>query len=225
MKWIYNISESTKNYHNTDIEADSFYQIPENVLQEYQMSVQLISDLALGIVKMSADGSTAYPGNGSDHVNFLKGSNKQIVQTQFEREDLTLKVACAKATVDENSVATIEFLIPGVMASGEGRYISGGYCFFDVNTPGDLVYEIAVVDKDNVLGYGDNTVLRTYYDDEADSENQGWYITTTRPLEIETLGFYGFIPSELYLVIKAKKANNITTGTFYVNIEYGKKDA
>lgn len=143
------------------------------------------------------------------------------VQTRFERDDLILKIARAKADVDENGEALIELKVPGVMAQGGCRWIDGGKAFFDVGHAGDAVIEVAIVDKDNVLGYGANTVLKTYHDDECDLENQGWYIYPTRPLEIETLGYYGQIPSELYLVIKAKKAAGHESGTFFCNMFWG----
>jgi hypothetical protein len=157
----------------------------------------------------------------ADYKSIGNLSPKQSVRTQFERDDLILKIACAKATVDSNSEALIELKIPGVLADDDCRWIDGGKAFFDSPTAGDKVVEISIVDKDNVLGYGANTILKTYHDEECDAINQGWYIYPTRPLEIETLGYYGKIPAELYLVIKAKKANDITTGTFYVSIDWG----
>jgi len=152
---------------------------------------------------------------------YLLNDSPKTVRTQFERDDLILKIAKAKADVDIDGVAVVEIKIPGVMADDGCRWIDGGKAFFDVGHAGDAVIEVAIVDKDNVLGYGSNTVLKTYHDDECDAINQGWYIYPTRPLEIETLGYYGKIPSELYLIIKAKKAAGHESGTFFVSLDWG----
>lgn len=157
-------------------------------------------------------------------TNYKDSSNKKIdqsVKTQFERDDLILKIACGKADVDINSEALIDLLVPGVLAEGGGRYVSGGHCFFDSPLAGDKITEICVIDKDDVLGYGANTVVQTYHDEDVDSDNKGWYISPQRPLEVETLGFYGFIPSELYLRIKGKRSNSVTTGKLFTDIEWG----
>lgn len=222
-KWIHNLSGSTKNYHNSDITDGSFYLIPVNLLSEYQSSDSLISDLALGYVKMSSDGDNDLTGTGSDHVDFLKGRITYNVQTQFERDDLILKICSGQSSVGGDSTATVDIKVPGVYANGDVVYISGGDCWFDEQHKDDRVLEIEVIDIDDVLGYGANVVLKTYHDSDVPEENQGWRIPIKYGhIYAETLGFYGIIPAELYIRVKGKKGGSLTTGTMYLNIEWGR---
>ncbi|NJO48141.1 MAG: hypothetical protein HC840_00335 [Leptolyngbyaceae cyanobacterium RM2_2_4] len=78
-KYIYNLTEEARTYQGREIAAGAFYQITANLDAEYASDSQLISDLALGIVKMSSNGSSALSGSGSSHVDFLKNSIPPVV--------------------------------------------------------------------------------------------------------------------------------------------------
>jgi len=158
-------------------------------------------------------------------TNFKDSANqltKQEVETQFEKPDKTIKLASVKASVDENGEAIALLKAPGTPGSGDGRYVSEGTGWFDSKHPDDKVIELEVVDVDNILGYGANTVLKHWCDDEA-GNNEGWYIPYhTGVAHVDTLGGYAFLPAGLYLRIVAKKGGDITTGAFYLNIKWGK---
>lgn len=165
-----------------------------------------------------ADFETNYKSDGNKSLTPVLTS----VTTLFEKNDKDLKLCSAEAAVGEDSIATIEFKTPGVMANGEGRWIASGMAWFDTKNPHDRIIEINIIDKDNVLGYGANTVIKTYHDDEIDSAQAGYRVPPIGHVDVETLAGYGFLPAELYLQIKGKKGGDITTGFFFVNLEWGK---
>ena len=150
-------------------------------------------------------------------------SPKSSVQTQFERSDLILKICSAAADVQSDSTATITIKVPGVLADGNVMFISGGDAWFNEQHKDDRICKISIIDKDNVLGYGADTVLKTYHDELVDEPNQGWRIPIKfGHIYAETLGFYGEVPASLYVVIEGKKGGSITTGTMYLNLEWGR---
>lgn len=159
-------------------------------------------------------------------TNFKNKSNKPIkteVITQFEKEDKILKLFSGEVDV-VNGVATLLLKTPGVPGSG-GRYIDWGVAWFNEQHNGDKVYKVEVVDIDNLLGYGAGVILRTYHDEAALEENCGWRIPKTEGVvEVDALGGYGFLPSGFYLRIIGKKGESQQTGTFYVNLKWGKDE-
>lgn len=143
------------------------------------------------------------------------------VQTQFETANKTIKLACGEGDVGSDSTATILVVVPGTPGSGDGRWLNSGEAFFDVATAGDKILGVWFVDHDNIMGGGVDTVVGSYTDDAAPTDNQGWYLPPVRgTVKAETIGYYGFAPSGFYIKIVAKKANSITTGKFYVNLEW-----
>jgi len=68
-------------------------------------------------------------------------------------------------------------------------------------------------------------IVGSYTDDDAPSSNQGWYIPSQKgEIKAEAIGGYGFAPAGYYIMITAKKGGGLTSGTFYVNLEWGKKE-
>lgn len=136
-------------------------------------------------------------------------------------------------TDPDTGLVTVMIKIPGVMANGDGRYITGGDAFFGSADLEDKVTQVLCVDVDNVLGYGANTPIKAFHDDEVDEANAGWYIGIDQYsavgnasfVEIKPLGGYAFVPAELYLVITAKKDPANKVGTFYCNVSWGKKSS
>lgn len=175
-----------------------------------------------------------HPDTMDFEANYKINGNKnpqQVVTTQFELNNKDIKVANMRGNVDPTSgVAVAQIKSPGIMANGNGRYLAGGEAFFDYAHTLDIVTKIEIVDVDNVLGYGAETVIKSYHDDESDLSNQGWIIGVdtfnsignSGSIEVETLGGYGFIPAELYLRITAQKDPANKTGTFFVNVFWGK---
>jgi len=160
-------------------------------------------------------------------TNFKPTANAPIlptltsVTTQFEIPNKTLKLFCGEGDVQSDSTATILMLVPGTPGSGKGRFINSGEAFFDAPTAGDKILGVWFVDHDNILGGGVDAVIGSYTDDAAPLANQGWYLPPVRgTLKAETIGYYGFAPSGFYMKIVAKKANGITTGKLFINIEW-----
>lgn len=153
-----------------------------------------------------------------------------VVTTQFELRNKTIKLASVSGAVQEDGTVAVYLKVPGTpnpsgLDTLEGRWISSGVAFFDIPTPGDRVTSVRFVDHDNILGYGEDFVVGSYTDDEADIENQGWFLPPKKgEIIAEAIGGYGFAPSGFYIMITAKKGNSITTGTFYINIEWGKTE-
>lgn len=56
MKYIHNLSGSTKTYVGTEIIDGAYFQIPSMKLSKYSEDEKLISDIVSGAVKMSRDG-------------------------------------------------------------------------------------------------------------------------------------------------------------------------
>lgn len=159
--------------------------------------------------------------------NYKSAANKSLkteVVTQFEKDDKVLKLFKAKASVGENSLALIEIKVPGDPET-EGRFVDSGMVWFDIHNADDQIQLLEIVDIDNLYGYGAGTVLKKWHDDGAEVDNQGWYVPSTNvPLQVTSLGGYGFIPSGTYIRIKAKKGQNQTSGTLYLNIKWGKEE-
>lgn len=77
-KYIHNISGSIKTYHGAEIGDTSFYEIPLNLLVEFQTDISVLSDLLAGIIRMSSDGLTDYSSIPLNNLNFLKNENQEI---------------------------------------------------------------------------------------------------------------------------------------------------
>lgn len=147
---------------------------------------------------------------------------KTNVVTAFEENDKRLKCARGEATYSSNE-CTISFPIP----SG-GRWIAGGSAFTDVFYCGDYVHTCQLVDVDNILGLGANTVLANYEDSDMASGSQGWYFEPdangTGFIEIEPIGGYAYINEGLYLKLNFKKHGSSTATKVFVNIWWGKEE-
>jgi hypothetical protein len=165
--------------------------------------------------------------NTSDFVaNYKANGNKsptaQVI-TQFEKRDKTLKLSSAQQDVGGDSLATLLIKIPGTPGSTDGRWINGGIAWFDDQHKDDRVVSVSFTDEDNILGYGAGFVVGSYTDYNLDEPQQGWRIPNKRGvIEVEAIGGYGFAPSGFYLKIVGKKGGSLTTGTFYINIEWAK---
>lgn len=73
-RYIHNKSQSNKTYAGQTVTADSFYQVPENLIFEFSTDNNLLSDIANNIVAISEDGSTDIT-SISDQIDFLKTGN------------------------------------------------------------------------------------------------------------------------------------------------------
>lgn len=206
------------------IHPNEYYQIlPEEEI-EWANDSKLLTDIANGIaiVAKASDGSADIT-DVNEAINYLKDNLPKEVQTQFEKNDKILKLICTKGQTDATGLVTISIKVPGIYANGDGRYVEKGIAFFGTKREGDKVVKVQVVDKDNVLGYGANFVVKTWHDEEAPSSDQGWYINSQVGYsEVDSFGGYGFIPAQLYLEVQAQSAAQVAGENFYLNLKWGK---
>lgn len=71
-KWIKNISGETKTYVGVEIQTNTFFQIPHQLLPKFENSQDLLSDILANNVQMSRDGSTVLSGIPIEHLNYLR---------------------------------------------------------------------------------------------------------------------------------------------------------
>lgn len=144
------------------------------------------------------------------------------VQTRFERTDLVLKCCRQFAPFGASGIAEMSIKIPA-----DGRFIAGGYAFTDSFTPGDCVTAISVTDVDNITGAGAETILQTYHDDDLPASAQGWYFwpqpQAGGEVEIDPIGYYGFVPGGLYLEIYYQRAPSGTATGVWTDIYWAKQ--
>ena len=72
MKYIYNASEEVKSYEGWDIQPSEYYIITEQYAARFATNARLLADLATGLVKMSANGTSPLSGSVSTQIDFLK---------------------------------------------------------------------------------------------------------------------------------------------------------
>lgn len=182
-------------------------------------------------------------------------SPKSEVKTQFERDDLTIKMAKIKETIVDGE-CRVELKVPGILGSGDGRYLAGGYGMLDTYDPDDYIictvedvdrviaWQIALAqDPESVAPVSDATVqalgtypnypiVGSYTEEECGASNEGWYFwpcarggndAAIGEIELEPLGFYGFIPSGFYLVFTIIRPN-VSGGTIRGDIIWGKRE-
>lgn len=164
--------------------------------------------------------------------NYRVHANKPIkseVVTQFEKEDLILKLVSKEANFGESDECEIVFEIPGEFDGATiSRYIAGGYANSDAYKFGDRVTAAEIVDVNGVTGYPPGTVLGSYHDENAASDEQGWRFWAAQggegECEIEPLGGYGQLLGGLYLRIKFKKCDGSPATKVCANLLWGIKD-
>lgn len=108
-------------------------------------------------------------------------------------------------TVTKNTTTSIDFKI----VDTGGVYINGGTLLLQDHVWGDW-FEIQIIDIDNILGYGANTVLKNYI--------KKWYVHPDMPcLELEA-EYAGHILKDLYLRCKYHSVG--TTNNVKVALNY-----
>lgn len=113
--WIHNITEQEKIYQGRPISPGQFFNIPANLLVEYQEDQDLILDLLNGEAKISLDGQVDYLGSGVQHLNVLK----QIDTTQKDSDGAILSRVKVTQTGWNYQLIAVEI---------ETSKTSGAYC-------------------------------------------------------------------------------------------------
>lgn len=223
MKKIKNTTVSAKTWVGQEVAAGEYYEIQPNEEIRWANDSTVLSDIGSGDALVNDGASDIIDVNKA--INFLKGLLPSEVVTQFEKDDKMLKLACGVAECDGEGRAIVELEVPGTPGSGEGRYIDAGRVWFDTAHDDDKVEKVEIVDVNDMLGAGENFVVRTWHDDDVAEENQGWFIPKSQNgIAVESLGGYGFIPAGFTLRITGKKGSSQTSGKLYVNLKWGKQE-
>jgi hypothetical protein len=206
-----------------EIQPSDYYEISSIELLKWQTDSKVLSDIGSGDGIINNGTSDIEDVNSA--IDYLKNLQPRPVITQFERTDIVLKICCNNSTFDVNGEATLNFQVPGTPGTADGRYVAGGYAFTDVMGFGDKVEEINVIDIDDILGYGANAVLQTYHETDLSDSYKGWYFWPSPQaggeIEIDPMGYYGFLPSGLYLQIKFKKTEASGATKVFCNTWWG----
>lgn len=203
---------------------------------ERGLSIQVVSDNDVFYKLLSYDGPLAIEcsilkSETADvedfENNYSSVTGKQVkanVRTQFEDEEIVLKLMRAKGQADANGDLVLTIPIPGSFPS-VGRYAAGFWCFTDNYGWDDHIEMIEVVDVDGLTGMPAGTVLKVYHEDELDPENKGWFFwlnyATEGEVEVEPLGYYGQIVAGLSVRITFKVAANAKVK---INGYWGKRE-
>lgn len=105
-------------------------------------------------------------------------------------------------TATKNSTTDFDYKIPL-----DDIYINGGEVTTKDSTIGDCI-KIQIVDRDNILGYGANTVLKTYL--------EKWYINPNGRMVLD-VPYAGQVPKNLYLRVKYTSTGTDTDVKIAVN--------
>lgn len=217
--FVKNISGGVFTLMGKEFTVDESWQLPDNLRSEWANDSSVIVAIAAGNVILN-DGASDIS-DIAKQISYIKNGLPSEVTTQFEKNDKTLKMCSAACDFDANGVALMSIKVPGTYGT-DVRFISGGELWTSDQHKDDRVLEVSIVDVDNILGYGANTVIQTYHDTDVPEAQQGWRIPFKRgQVDAETIGGYGVIPAELYLSIKVITGHGNATGTAYVNIEWG----
>lgn len=241
LKYIKNNSAATLTYQGQDIGPGVYFLIPATEDVNWMLNNELLADISSGAAVVSKTGdSSGEILNAADGLRYLSNLLPSEVVTQFEKNDKDLKLCCAGAAVDGVTGEAIIYLqVPGALdpeffqavpnpdnfdrSAGSGRYIDEGAAFFDVSHAGDKIKEIWAVIRGP--SSAEDVLLKAYHDeDQSDVNNQGWIIPPKRgQVEIDTMAGYGFCPRGCAIKVVAQKSAGNFSGTFFMNLKWGKK--
>jgi hypothetical protein len=226
---VKNNKEAEDTWCGQTIQPTEYYTIQPTELNRWQSDDKVLQDITnLDLIVSNGVSDIA---NISDAVDYLKANIIKKVQTRFEDEDKVLHLACGTSTFSGGE-AVINLVIPGEFTGVDpetcnGRFAAGGYAFIDAFSFGDKVHKVEVIDVDDLFGYGANFVVKVYHDNDVSIENQGWLFwpePVGAAVEIEPIGYYGFIPSGLTLRITAKSIEGSPATFFGCNVWWGVKE-
>lgn len=255
---IINNSSDTFSYSVVTIGPESSLTVDPSNWFSLLQDTSFVSDIKKNNIYLN-DGMQSY--FFEDAVIFLQNAvtvfaNKDVtgssvITTQYEMNDKDLKLARSAAQVDNNGKALAIIKIPGIFGSKDGRYIAGGYAISEDYNKDDFV-TVWVEDTDRLIcaanglptdGTGDATmkesgypqypIVKSYTDDDAPAENQGWYfwplvqgnsLPAAGECEVDPVGGYGFIPAGLYVKIQYQRPTGVISGSVRINFWWGKKE-
>lgn len=126
---------------------------------------------------------TDFEDNHEANFNFAVGNRAY----PFSTSDFDFQGNGVLATATKTTTTDIDLVVPS-----PGMYVNGGEVYAKDAVIGDYIV-CQVIDKDNVLGYGANTVLKQWI--------TKWYIIPDTKMELST-PYAGFIPAGVYMRTK-----------------------
>lgn len=149
----------------------------------------------------------------SDQIDWLK-DHTPINAVTIKTDEYTYEANAFSASCSNGST-TVDFKVENYTGqSFTYKHISGGMIFINDNTKYGMYADFQVVDKDNILGYGANTVLKQYI--------HKIYINPTCPAHFGTEP-PGAIPVGLYLRANITNPHQDAI-TCYINLDMYTKD-
>ena len=198
------------------IVASGFYDIPTAEVNGFADSGKVFTAVASGQAVIS-DGTTDFT-DPTEGWKFLIGGLPTEVTTQLEKSDITLKMACGKVVSDASGLAKLDIKVQGTPGTEDGRFVQGGTAWFLNHHPDDR-FKVLIIDVDNIMGYGAGFQVGSYCEMGA---NSGFYAEPSGMVSVKSMGFFGFIPSGLYMRMEAQCGDG-TIDTLYMNVVWGVK--
>jgi hypothetical protein len=215
MKKFKNNKGSTDTWCGQSIAAAAYYEIPATELHKWQNDSKVLTDLGSGDGKMN-NGTSDYT-DAALAINFLKDTAPldsdgiPLVRTRaFANPDnMKFRGTGISATCTKNTTTNVDYKLT------ENRYLNGIQIIVKDHVIGDKV-QLKVIDIDNILGYGANTVLDQFGKDwfmVEDQQNQG----------IIQLAYAALVLLNLYIRVEYVSVGTVTDVTFKANLFLHKK--
>lgn len=123
---------------------------------------------------------------------------------QLDSDKADFRLQGISGTASANTTTNIDWKFP------EERWINGGQLLCKGHIWGDTI-TVQLIDKDNVLGYGANTVLNTFTENFAVSADVQQQI-------LITLESIALVPANVYFRIKYTNTNLLTSVSVAFNL-------
>lgn len=210
--WIFNDSGSNSTYEGQVIANQAYYQIEEQHKPNWATSSLLLTDIGSGdAIVSSSNTSGGHITDVSLAINYLKNINQIVtVYALNDASDLNFRGKGIEATVTKNTTQSIDYKLTEDREFDEIVLILCDHVF------GDKA-DLQVIDIDNILGYGANTVLATFFYDyyfAADQQNQG----------ILKVDYTGTLLKDIYLRVKYYSTGTVTDVKVKANLFLHKRD-
>lgn len=202
-RYIHNISGGQKTYRGVPIADGAFYEIELANLSWYQTSDDVLADLAVDEIRMSADGTTDYSTSTSKNIAYLLGSdvtakdanNNLLIINSGVNEPNNYRArmkGLGSWTVPNGTTYDCDYQMEQLAWLGTNKksYFDGVEYYAKDAVIGDYV-KFQVVDKDGLV-YPAGTVLEEFGDT--------WHVMPDESVEIRL--FKSSIISGMYIRIK-----------------------
>lgn len=152
--FIYNNTQTTKTYQSQEILSNQYYTLLPSELNAWNSDLTVLTDICLSTIIISTTNSNTGHLTPNAGINLLKDVST-VKTTSVPAQLDKVKVDIGQVFTATNSTTTTNYM------SVPFQYLSGGRFETENNTFGDII-SFAIVDKDNLLGYGVDFVLSPY---------------------------------------------------------------